>query len=249
MITRRLLTMGAGAAALAAAAAPSWSLAQAATSDEDARLLAFLDAAFQAQAQLSPETLTQLGGKARYGELDDYTPEADARSLALSESQLARMKAEFDPARLSPASRVSYNLFEDTVRRARDRDRWSRHGFMVSSGGAITGGIPVFLINNHRVAEVSDAEAYVSRLNAVERVMNESATELEARAAAGLTPPHFVFEPAINDAREVLNGAPFGMGEDSPVWADFKTKVGALEAADEVKARLLREGEAALTGP
>ena len=45
------------------------------------------------------------------------TPSAQ-RQRDLGERQLARMKAEFDPARLSPAGRLSYRLFEYDVKRA-----------------------------------------------------------------------------------------------------------------------------------
>src|SRR3954465_13010515 len=55
--------------------------------DEDSRLLAFLDAAFDEAAERSPETLTGLGIKRRYGELDRYTDEEAAALLALAERQ------------------------------------------------------------------------------------------------------------------------------------------------------------------
>ncbi|HEX9955068.1 MAG TPA: DUF885 domain-containing protein, partial [Allosphingosinicella sp.] len=78
---------------------------------EDARLLTFLDAAFEESIASSPQTLTALGRKEQYNRLNDYTDAASDRQLALAEAQLARMKAEFDPAKLSPAGRLSYQLF------------------------------------------------------------------------------------------------------------------------------------------
>ena len=58
---------------------------------EDARLLAFLDAAFDAQAALSPETLTSLGSRQDYDRLGDYTLEAGDEQLRLAERQLAQL--------------------------------------------------------------------------------------------------------------------------------------------------------------
>ena len=216
---------------------------------EDQRLQAFLDAAFDARAALSPQFLTSLGSKDRYGELDDYTPKADDRQLALLEAQLRQMKRDFDPARLSPSARLSYQLFESQVERARAEAPWRDHDFIFAANGSPAGSLPVFLINNHRVDTVADAQAYVSRLRDMDRVGREIAADFEGRAAKGIVPPTFVFEPAIADARKVITGAPFGSGPDTAVWADFQAKVGKLDADAATKTRLLSEGRAAMTGP
>ena len=219
------------------------------TSAQDQRLQAFLDAAFDARAALSPEFQTQLGIKTDYDELDDYTAAGDAESLALAERQLAEMRGQYSSAQLSAGSRLSYRLFEEQVEQSRRLAKWREHGYIFAANGSPAGSIPVFLINSHRVDSVADAEAYVARLREVERAMGEIAVDFEARAAKGLAPPRFVYAPAIGDARKVLAGAPFAAGPDTALWADFKKKVGALSAEPAVKARLLADGQAALTGP
>ena len=215
---------------------------------EDARLAAFFEEAFQEQIALSPQTMTALGIKRDYDRLNDTTDAAAERALALSESQLARMKAEFDPAMLSADSRMSMRLFEYGVEQARLQNRWRDWGYQFAANGNPTTGLPVFMINNHRVDSVEDAEAYVSRLKDAERVMHEIADELRQRAAAGVISPYFVFEPSIANTRNIIAGAPFDDGADNPVWADFQKKVAALDADEATKARLLNEGRAALTG-
>lgn len=212
-------------------------------------LQAFLDAAFDAQVALSPETQTQLGFKTNYGRLDDNTPAGDARALALAETQLAEMRRRFDPARLTSSERLSFRLFEEQVEQSRRMARWRDHGFLFRANGTPTGSLPVFLINNHRVDTVTDAEAYVSRLRDTERAMGEIADDFLARAEKGIRPPRFVYAPSIADARKVLAGAPFTSGADTPVWADFQAKVNKLQADPAAKARLLADGRAALTGP
>lgn len=221
----------------------------ASTAAEDARLLAFLDAAFDAQVALSPEYLTSLGSRQDYDRLGDYTLESDARSLALAERQLAEMRASFDPANLGPSARLSYELFERQVERDRASARFDAYSFPVSTNGTPAGSIPVFLINQHKVASVSDAEAYIARLRDSERVMRETVAVMNQQAEMGIVPPEMVFEPATADARSILEGAPFTTGADNPVWADFQAKVNALAVSDTEKARLLGEGRAALTGP
>jgi uncharacterized protein (DUF885 family) len=242
-----LALCAAAPAVLAQAAAPA--AAAAGAQSEDARLNAFFEQAFQERIALSPQSMTALGLKTDYDKLDDVSDAASARSLALQEAQLARMKAEFDPAKLSTQSRLSWRLFEYGVQQARLSNQWRDWGFQFAANGNPTTSLPVFLINNHRISSVSDAEAYVSRIGEAERYMGQVATTLKARAAEGVVSPRFVFAPSIENTRAVITGAPFDNGADNPVWADFQKKVGALDADQATKDRLLASARAALTGP
>ncbi len=235
-------------AAVAQTPTPAPATAPAAAQSEDARLAAFFDQAFQEQLALSPEGLTQLGIKQRYGELGDYTDAGGKKGLDLANAQLARMKREFDPAKLSADSRMSYRLFEEAVKTQNELWPWRFHQYAVTNNGTALSGLPVMLINSHRVDSVADAEAYISRLRAVERVGGEVAADLRQRTERGLISPDFVFKPVLADTRAQLTGAPFDGGADHPVWADFKKKVEALDADAATKARLLSEAEAALKG-
>jgi uncharacterized protein (DUF885 family) len=216
---------------------------------EDARLAAFFEQAFQARIALSPQQMTSLGIKTDYDKLDDVSDAAAARSLALQEAQLAQMKAEFDPSKLSIRSKMSWRLFEYGVQQARLSNQWRDWNFQFAANGNPTTSLPVFLINNHRISSVPDAEAYVSRIGEAERYMGQVATTLKARAAEGVVSPRFVFAPSIENTRAVITGAPFDNGADNPVWADFQKKVGALDADQATKDRLLASARAALTGP
>jgi uncharacterized protein (DUF885 family) len=216
---------------------------------EDQRLMAFLDQAFETQVARSPQTLTALGRKDRYDRLDFYTDEYRQQGLALAQQQLAQLRAQFDPAALSPAGRLSYRLFEEEIEDDIANWRWRWHGFPASTNGSPAGALPVFLINQHRVDSVADAEAYISRLREVDRVMNEITANMRRQAAMGIVPSSFNFDPVRADARRVLAGAPFASGADTPVFADFKAKVDKLDIADAEKARLIAEARQALTGP
>jgi len=252
---RRLLISSAAVLALCAAApaAMAQTAAPVAASpqaqSEDARLDAFFEQAYQARIALSPQQMTALGLKTDYDKLDDVSDAAAARSLALQEAQLAQMKADFDPARLSPQSRMSWRLFEYGVQQARLSNQWRDWNFQFAANGNPTTSLPVFLINNHRISSVPDAEAYVSRIIEAERYMGQVATTLKARAAESVVSPRFVFAPSIENTRNVITGAPFDNGADNPVWADFQKKVAALDADQATKDRLLAAARAALTGP
>jgi uncharacterized protein (DUF885 family) len=216
---------------------------------EDAHLLAFLDAAFDESIKSSPQAMTGLGIKTDYDKLNDYTDAQRQRQRDLAEAQLAMMKSDFDPNRLSPAGRLSYRLFEYDVVRAREQFRWRDHGFPMSTNGSPAGTLPAFLINQHRVDNVADAEAYIARIRDSERAMREITDRVRAQADKGIVPPKFNFAPVRADARRVIAGAPFAPGPDSTLLADFRKKVDKLEAPAEVKSRLIAEAMAALSGP
>ena len=211
--------------------------------------MAFLDAAFDTQAARSPQFLTSLGSKEQYDRLNTYTDAFQQEGLALAQSQLQQLRAQFDPERLSPAGRLSYRLFEEEVQREVESFRWRWHDFPASTNGSPMGSIPVFLINNHKIDSVADAEAYVARLREVERVMNEISANMRMQAQAGIVPSTFNFAPVRADGTRVLAGAPFTKGADTPVFADFKAKVSKLAVADSEKARLVAAAREALTGP
>ena len=231
-------------AAPAAAAAPVADPAA-----EDQRLLTFLDAAFEEQVARSPQALTGLGRKEQYDKLNTYTDAYRQEGLALAQRQLAALRAQFDPARLSPAGRLSYRLFEEEIEQDIADFKWRWYGFPASTNGSPAGSIPVFMINQHRVSSVADADAYIARLREVERVMNEITANMRQQASMGIVPSRFNFAPVRADAQRVLAGAPFGTGADTPVFADFKTKVGKLDAPQTEKDRLIASAREALVGP
>jgi uncharacterized protein (DUF885 family) len=241
------LLLLAGGATQALAQAPA--AVSASIKAEDARLNAFLDAAFDAALALSPESQTALGLKTNYDKLDDYTDAADVRRMALAERQLAEMRARFKPDRLGQQARLSYRLFETQVERARRQHPFRGYAFPVSTNGSPAGDIPVFLVNQHRVDSVADARAYIARIVETERVMREVAQAMRGQAAQGIVPPRMVFKPAREDAAKVISGAPFAAGQDSTLLADFKKKVAALNAPAADKAKLVADATAALAGP
>jgi uncharacterized protein (DUF885 family) len=216
---------------------------------EDERLLQFLDNAFDEQSRLNPQLLTSLGSREQYDRLNNYTDAHRARVLALQESQLAELRRGFDPARLSPGARLSFELFAKEVADDREAYHWRWHAFPATNNGSPMGSIPVFLINNHRIESVADAEAYVARLREVERVMTEIGANIRQQAERGILPPAFNFAPVREDGLRVLAGAPFAEGPDTPLFADFKTKVGRLDIPQAQKDALIAAARDALTGP
>ena len=213
---------------------------------DDARLAAFFEKVDQERLQLSPESLTSRGLKERYGELDDHSEGAWYKWVALAETQVAQMRTSFDRAKLGPSAKLSFDLFQRQLAVRKNVHSWYWQDYAVSSYGTSVDNIPQMLVTQHRVDTAEDAQAYVSRLRAMERVANEVSSELDQRTAKGFLPPKLVFALVIPDAENQIKGAPFDNGPDQAIWADIKKKVAALP--DDAKAKILADAELALKG-
>jgi len=271
MKSLRLIPLAALAATLAACAAPTTRMTPAAapppaavpaamaSASADARANAFFERTFDERIAASPEFAAQLGQRLRYGEWTPLTEAERQASLDRTRRHLAQLERDTDRGALSPQGKLSYDIFVTGAKRSIAGAEWRYHGYIFDQMNGLQSRIPAFLINTHRVETVADAEAYVSRLQGVAERVDQAiamATESERR---GILPPKFVFPYVVSDARNVITGAPFGgaaatagaggpAAADSPLWADLKTKVGALQTDDATRARLLTAGEAALRG-
>ncbi len=252
-MTSNFKTILAATTALALFAAPATRAQEAAAVEaeaqtEDQRLAAFFDEIFQRNLANSPLFQSQLGMKGeRYGEWDDFSDAEVIRQHEETIGDLARLRAEFDYDQLSEQSQVSYRIFEFLQERAIAGHEYRFHGYAFSTmNNPMT--FPVtFMQNIHRVDDVSDAEAYISRLNGLKVAGEQLMEGIDMAAERGIVPTSFSFDPVIADARNLLKGAPFDdSGEDSAILADFRGKVDALDIDQAEKDRLIGEAVAAL---
>jgi len=261
MKTLRLIPLAALAATLAAcaapasrtkaASAPTASVAAVPAASAEARATAFFERSFDDRVAASPEFAAQLGQRLRYSEWTPLTEAERRASLDRTRRHLAELERDIDRGSLSPQGKLSYDIFATGAKRSIAGVEWRYHGYLFDQMNGLQSRIPAFLINTHRVETVADAEAYIARLQGVAERVDQAiamATESERR---GILPPKFVFPYVVSDARNVITGAPFsgatqGAAGDSPLWADFKAKVGALQTDDATRVRLLTAGEGAL---
>lgn len=213
---------------------------------ESERLNAFFAEVFARDLRRSPMFQTYIGVKDDYDKLDDVSEARQDQDIALVRQDLFRLKSEFDVNKLDDASRLSYRLFEYLATQKLEGDRWRHHNYPFNQLFGWQSHIPSFMGSAHQVNSVADAEAYVARLNAVPQVMKDLLDGLRRRADKGVLPPQFVFPQVIAQAQTVIAGAPFAGDGDSPLYADFKTKVAALDAPQADKDRLLAAAEGAL---
>lgn len=221
--------------------------AWAAQTDADARANAFFERAQDEYYELDPTAAARIGLRVRYGEWTDNSEAGDLARRRLAERQLAELHATVRRDELGSEARLSYDLFEDLQRRRIEAWRWRNHGYLFNQMWGLQSVIPAFMINTHHVDSESDAEDYVRRLRAVLRHVATALERTDRAERRGILPPRFVFARVLSDARNVISGWPFDDGpEDSPLAADFKTKVASLGLAEERQAALVASAERAL---
>jgi uncharacterized protein (DUF885 family) len=220
------------AQAPAAAAAPAAS--------EDARLTAFLDAEYAEELKLRPQLATRLGMKEGADRFDDISDAGAQKLLDWRRASVARMKAGFDRAKLSPEGQVNFDIWALELDRAELANKYRRYrppfySFLYS----VHGQLPDFLINTHGVADAADLKAYAARIRAIPGVLDTAIALSRESAAAGVRAPKFQVERVIAGSRDIISGPPFGEGRDSPLWADANAKAAKLVASGK-----LGQGEA-----
>ena len=219
-----------------------------ASADINAELATFFEDYDKTELANSPTSKAYRGIRdADYGQWDDPSEAAELEQYERGQAALAEMEQKFDAAQLNEAGQLSYRLFQARAERAREAFPFRRNSYIFDQMNGAQSQIPAFMINIHRVNSKADAGAYVSRLYAAGPLIEALVLQSAERANDGVIVPGWVFPYVINDAKNVISGAPFEEGDDSPIYADLKKKVNALDIPDEEKADLIARGEEALT--
>lgn len=212
----------------------------------------FFERVFQERLDRNPNYQSQLGIKTDYGKWTERTEKFAADELASNRRYLAELQA-FDVAALAREDALSHRLFKFDLERRIERFQWRHHAYRFEHRNGPQSYVPSFLINTHRIESETDARAYISRLHGVTKFFEQNIGRMRLSAARGIVPPRLVFPKAIENANNVITGRPFDDSDkDSPLRADFKKKIAALDIDTAARSELLSDADAALvasTGP
>ncbi|WP_308514673.1 DUF885 domain-containing protein [Sphingomonas flavescens] len=234
-ISKFLLLAAASLTAPTALAVAQTAPAVAPVNAEDARLTAFLDGEFAQEVKMRPTLATRLGIKENQDKLDDNSDAAALRLLEWRRASVAKMKAQFDRAKLSPDAQANYDIWALELERAERSYKFRRfqppfYSFLYSAHAQL----PNFMINTHTVTDAQDMRNYNARLRAIPKVLDTAIAQSKTSDAAGIRAPKFQVERVISGSKAIITGAPFDSGKDSPLWADAKAKVAKLQSSGKV---------------
>lgn len=204
------------------------------------------DSIFNASVDRDPVSQTYLGIKKDYDKWDDLSEENNAKELAFTKSDLAKIKA-LNIDDLDAQTLISYHLFVQDLENSISDHKWRFHNYPVNQMRGKHSQVPAFLINQHSISNLKEAQDYISRVNGTKKVMEQLVTQLKLREDKGIIAPKFVFEHVIRDSTNILTGAPFDDGENSTILNDFVSKINKIELGKDDKSTLLIDIELALT--
>lgn len=234
-ISKFLLLAAASVTVPSAVVFAQTALAAAPANAEDARLTAFLDGEFAQEVSMRPTLATRLGIKENQDKLDDNSDAGALRLLEWRRASVAKMKAQFDRAKLSPDAQANYDIWALELERAERSYKYRRfqppfYSFLYSAHAQL----PNFMINTHTVTDAQDMRNYNARLRAIPKVLDTAIAQSKTSDAAGIRAPKFQVDRVISGSKAIITGAPFDSGKDSPLWADAKAKVAKLQSSGKV---------------
>jgi uncharacterized protein (DUF885 family) len=194
---------------------------------ESERVNAFFERIFEESAARYPELLTSLGRKDRADEWNDLSDTFANESLEITKKQMVELKS-FDRSKLDEATALSYDLLVQSMEEQIADNKWRLYNYPVNQMFGRHSSVVSLLINQHRIDSTKDAKNYIARLDAVPALFDQLIANIEARTAANIIPPKFVFSHVIRDAKNIIKGAPFDDGEPSALLADFTKKLNSL---------------------
>ena len=225
--------------------------AQAVERTETQKMHAFMDEVYERNVAAWPERETMLGRKTgRQGEWNDYSDAYAQDQLERALQDLVYLRGHFDYSSLDDNGKLSYDLFTYNIEQALDDAAWRRHDYVVDQFNGQVSDRFAFLQNFHTIENEQDAEDYVERIAGMREVFEELARQLRDRSDFGVATPAFAYDDIIADVGNMTSGAPITDEERvTPLLADFRAKLDALELGAEGYAQLENSAIAALQGP
>ncbi len=202
MLNRRHVLLTAGATLALAGSA-----AKAATSGAETQLNKLLDEFFTIELDESPELSTSLGldvgaRKADKSKLSHSSIASQQHDVRLNTEQLAKLKT-VDRKALTGMAAVNYDCVLYDLGSTEKANKSFVYGSGIGSPyvlGQINGawsGVPDFLDSQHTIETRDDCEAYLARLDAFGRVMDEECERVRRDVGLGVIPPDFAIAGAL----------------------------------------------------
>lgn len=200
----------------------------------EAQLNAFFEDQFNKEVARSPMTQTYLGIKTDYDKWDDPSDAYAQESLRLQREAVKEMKASFDFDALPAQAQISYRLAEYQLKQAEAAFPFRNHSYSFNQMFGAQSSVPAFLINQHKVTSLDDANAYIKRLEGVSGYLGTIVENARLAEQNGVLPPRFVFDYIISDAENIIAGDPFFGDFFSPLMEDFTGKIDALLSSESI---------------
>ncbi len=220
-----LVAVAAALLLLAAAAAHTWYF-------KPLFIDAFYARVFASYALDRPQMLTSMGIVPPWldfhsGKLDDLSPAQDEKDQRSAEDSLYTLR-RYQRSTMAGEDALSYDTLQFFLQGTVLGRPYVHHSFPVTQLAGIHIDFPAFMVNQHRIDRRADAEAYVLRLDALPRQVEQVLASLQLREGQGVQPPRFAVEKSIAQIDAFVGVPP----QDNTLAVSFATKLGKLPASE-----------------
>ncbi|MFN3669814.1 MAG: DUF885 domain-containing protein [Brevundimonas sp.] len=219
MIDRRRLMLSSAGLGLMAALPVAAQTPAPALSPADARLDAMLTRWFEENVDLSPEYATGLGldrgaraalsGQLRQSGIADAAADRARARARWAEIQTVSPDGLSDQAKVSLAV---YRFSAEGAARAADVPYGGGVSpYVVTQRSGAYFSVPDFMANQHRLETEADAAAFISRLSAFARLLDQENERITADAALGVMLPSFLMDKTLIQLRTLRDTPAYDM--------------------------------------
>jgi uncharacterized protein (DUF885 family) len=215
---------------------------------EKARLNAWFEDRFMERVRAYPQQLTSLGIDERQDEWNDPSRAYALEQLDRTREDLAEMRELFDYDALDADGQLSYRLFEKNADNALAGREWWDHQYTYTQMRGAHSSLPTFLMNNHKINDLEDAENYLTRLETIDAPLDEYTRQAKVKFEKGIAPPTFVYDFVIESSRNIIAGNPNDADSEdlNLLLGDFKKKVEKLDLDEPTRTELYERAIAAI---
>ncbi|MDG1127406.1 MAG: DUF885 domain-containing protein [Hellea sp.] len=215
--------------------------------NEKLQLNEWLNSKFYERVRRYPQYLAGLGIKERMTEWNDPGYEFALKELEIISNEMNEIKVKYNFDGLTDEEKLSYRLFLDNSQNSLDQMEWWYHDYALTQMYGAHSGVPTFLINQHPIDNMTDANAYIKRIELSGRYLEKVLENTRESARRGIRPPKFVYGHVISTSRNIISGFPFEKSEGlNLVYDDFNKKISELNLPKEVSENLNKQAQNAL---
>lgn len=220
---------------------------------ESERLNQWFAVKYEEELQMSPMMLTFLGRKEKYDQVDDMTLASEQKKFAWQKQSIVELNSQFDYEKLDNEAKISHDIWQQQYQQAVAAQNFIHNNYIFTQFNGIQAFAVQFLINFHKVDNESDMLAYNTRISGTATAIDQLLERAKENASKGVRPPRFAYQGVIEQATNIITGAPFIEGKeiagkiavnDVALWADAKRKIAALvknNVIDQAKANQLQD--------
>ena len=217
--------------------------------NEKLQLNEWLNSKFYERVRRYPQYLAGLGIKERMTEWNDPSYEFALKELEIISNEMNEIKVKFNFDSLADEEKLSYRLFLENSQNSLDQMEWWYHDYALTQMYGAHSGVPTFLINQHPIDNIADANAYIKRIELSGNYLEKVLENTRESARRGIRPPKFVYGHVISTSRNIIGGFPFEESDElNLVYDDFNKKIFELSLPNEVSENLRKQVQDALQG-